>query len=102
MVQRSVQEDQLKTKDSVTIMCIREECTMKVEMQTGQTEQNVTEYKLKSFVTGPCVGLVKPGGEQQELQLGDGQQVGAADQEGGEHCVRAGGGPEHDTGSREG
>ena len=99
MVQRSVQEDQLKT-DSVTI--IREERAMKVDMQTGQTEQNVTEYKLKSFVTGPCVGLVKPGGEQQELQLGDGQQVGAADQEGGEHCVRAGGGPEHDTGSREG
>ena len=96
MVQRSVQEDQLKTKDSVTIICTREECAMKVEMQTGQTEQNVTEYKLKSFVTGPCVG------QQQELQLGDGQQVGAADQEGGEHCVRAEGGPEYDTGSREG
>ena len=55
MVQRSVQEDQLKT-DSVTI--IREERAMKVDMQTGQTEQNVTEYKLKLFVTGPspCAG----------------------------------------------
>jgi hypothetical protein len=52
VAQRSVQEDQLKTKDSVTI--IREERAMKVDMQTGQTEQNVTEYKLKSFVTEPC------------------------------------------------
>ena len=42
--------------------------------------------------------MLEPGGEQQEDQLGDGQggqQVRRADLEGGEHCVRAEGGPEH-------
>ena len=46
--------------------------------------------------------MLEPGGEQQEDQLGDGQggqQVGRADLEGGEHCVRAEGGPGHDAGS---
>ena len=49
--------------------------------------------------------MLEPGGEQQEDQLGvgqGGQQVGRADLEGGEHCVRAEGGPGHDAGSREG
>ena len=51
VVQRRLQEDQLKTKNSVTI--IMQECAMKLDMQTGQTDQNGTEYKLKlkSFVT---------------------------------------------------